>query len=548
MRRTALAALTCALALPAGAQAATTGRLLVRLEPAAGTTGRAAASTLAEAGARQVGRGIPKLDTVAVRPTEGDGLKALAAELRARPGIAHVEQEQRAELRAVPDDPALTTPEPAGGAPAGTPVEWWAQRTGLFAAWDVPQTRDATVAVIDTGIDATHPEFANRIAAAVDNDPTEGRGPATVDENGHGTHVASLACAAADNGIGIAGAGYGCKLLIYKTDLSDESVALSITQAVDAGADAINMSFGTDGMVAPSETIRTALRYAYDRGVILVAAAADEVTEAQGYPADELQPTGTGSDLAAGLGLSVTAANAADQRATFAGLGSQISVAAYGAWNVGTDGPRGLLGAFPGTLTELDTGSITPPEDPCNCRTSFLGDNRYAYVQGTSMAAPIVAAVAAMVRHLNPDLTAAEVIRILKVTAHRPAGTAWEPNLGWGIVDAGAAVAAARLVDRVPPATRLTVAKPRSTTLTLRFRGKDGARPGIPATGIARYDVMRSLDGKSAVRIVRTRSRTVKVRVRRGHRYAFWTVATDGAGNREARPKTPDARIRLARR
>ncbi len=535
---------------PAAAAAPTTGRLLVTLDPApAGTpVGRAAAgSIVTRADGRLAGARVPQLDLVTVRPEAGGSPAVLARELRAQPGIARVEVEHRAELRAVPNDPALVTPEPAAGAPRGTPVQWWAQRQGLFAAWSVPQALDATVAVIDSGVDAEHPDLAGRIRASVDNDQGAGHGPATVDETGHGTHVASLACARADNAIGIAGAGYGCRLLVFKTDLTDSSVAASIVQATDQGADAINMSFGTDGEAAAPTVITEAIRYAYDHDVVLVAAAADTPTEQQGYPADVLQPTGTGADLGQGLGLSVTAANFADQKASFAGFGSQVSLSAYGAWNTGVGGPRGLLGAFPAGTVDLERPDPgPPPSGPCDCRSTFAGDSRYAYVQGTSMASPIVAATAAMVRRLNPDLRAAEVIRLLKQTARRPAGAAWAPNLGWGILDAGSAVGAARLIDRRAPATKVRVSRPRSSTLTLRLVGVDRAPAGVLPSGIASFDVMRSIDGRRAKRIARTAKRTVRLRVRRGPRYRFWAIATDRAGNREAEPRRPDARIRLA--
>lgn len=541
----ALAALGAA---PAAQAATPTGRLLVTLEPAAegAPVGRAAAASLVtRADGRFSGARVPQLDLVTVRPEAGGALGALAEELRAQPGVARVEPEHRAELRAVPNDPALVTQEPAAGVPPGTAVQWWAQRQGLFAAWDVPQALDATVAVIDTGVDASHPELAGRILRGVDNDDTDGRGPATVDESGHGTHVASLACAEAGNRIGIAGAGFGCKLLVYKTDLSDSSVAKSIVQATDAGADAINMSFGTDGESPVPEAIKNAIRYAYDRDVVLVSAAADAPTEQQGYPSDVLQPTGSGADIGQGLGLSVTAANFADQKASFAGFGSQVSLAAYGAWNVGSGGPRGLFGAFPGQATELETGALNPPTLGCGCRGTFAGDNRWAYVQGTSMASPIVAATAAMVRRLNPDLKAAEVIRLLKQVARRPAGAGWAPDLGWGILDAGAAVNSARLIDRRAPATKVRVFRPRTSTLTLRLVGVDSAPDGVLASGIASFDVMRSIDGRKAKRIARTARRKVRLKVRRGPRYTFWAVATDRAGNREPEPKRPDARIRL---
>ena len=112
-------------------------------------------------------------------PTGGRGLAAVARALRRRPGVAHVEAERRHELRLVPNDPSLTTPETAPGTPPGTTVQWWVARTGLPAAWDLERGAGATVAVIDTGVDGGHPDLAGKVAQGIDNDPTAGYGPPT---------------------------------------------------------------------------------------------------------------------------------------------------------------------------------------------------------------------------------------------------------------------------------------------------------------------------------------------------------------------------------
>lgn len=540
------------LAPVASAQAAgggTTGRLLVTLAPPVpGRAVAAAGEVVGRAGGRPARGAVAELRLVTARARPGRSLAALARRLRADPAVRSVQLEHRFALRALPDDPALSTAETAEGTPPGVPVEWWAERQGLPGAWDVPGTHGATVAVIDTGVDATHPELSGRIARATDRDATPGAGPATTDETGHGTHVASLACATADNGIGIAGAGYDCRLLIFKSDLSDGSVAASIVDATQQGAEAINMSFGTTGDVPAADVVREALRYASDRGVVLVSAAADAPVEEQGDPSNVLQPAGTGADLARGLGLSVTAAGFDDTRAGFAGYGSEVSLAAYGAWSTGRGGPRGLLGAFPAATVALERlGPGVPPVPSCRCRASFLGDARYAYIQGTSMASPMVAAAAAMVKHLNPDLSAGSVVRLLKRTARRPAGTGWTPDLGWGILDAGAAVAVARTIDRRGPSTRVRVAETDGRTLTLRLSGTDRAPAGVRASGLARFELYRSKDGAPAHRIARTTRHTVRLRIRRGFTYAFSAVGVDRAGNREKRPVRPDARLRLKR-
>ena len=541
---------TAFVAVPAAAQAEPerTGRLLVTLDRSHGTDGARAAvgRLLALDGVRRDGAQVPQIGLVSVRPVGGLALSALAPILRRLPGVRSVDVEHRATLRYAPNDPALTTPETAPGTPAGTVAAWWVARTGLPAAWDVTRGDGATVAVIDTGADSGHPELQGKIIDAIDNDDLPGHGPATSDENGHGTHVSSLACGAGDNALGIVGAGLNCKLLIVKTDLSDGSIARSIVAAADRGVDAINMSFGSDGPVAPKPVV-DAVDYAASKGIVLVAAADDRAVEDQGYPSNLLQPTGTGADLAAGRGLVVTAANFAGGRASFAGRGTQISLAAFGAFEGG--GPPGILSAFPGNPTELENaggGLLTPGGANCRCRTTFLGDSRYAYLQGTSMAAPVVAGVAGMARHLNGDATIADIIRAFKETASRPAGSAWGPELGWGILDAGAAINAVRAIDRRAPQSKLT-GRTRGRSTLLRWTGSDDAPAALTPSGVDAYEVYRSANRRPYRRIKRTRSTSFRLRGKPGSLYRFYTIAVDKAGNREAQPSRPDFSTRVAR-
>jgi serine protease len=543
----ALPLLAAALALAPNAHAAapTTGRLIVKVRPGAGHHARIGAAALARsAQARVAGFSVPRLRLATLRPRSGNSLRSLATRLRADPRVARVEVEHRASLRLQPNDPALTTPEAAAGTAPGTPVEWWAARSNFPVAWDVSTGSGAVVAVIDTGAETSHPELADRVLAARSFDSA--RSAATVDTVGHGTHVASLACGAGNNGVGLAGAGLRCQMLVLKSDFSDSSVAAAIVWAVDHGADAITMSFGTDPGTQASDAVRDAVDYAYDHGVVMAAAAADAAISEQGYPADLLQPTGTGSSLRHNKGLSVTAADALDRRAIFAGLGSQISIAAYGAYDPGRVGPPGIFGAFTAGPNELETGSSgVPPRPPCGCRTTFASDPRYAYVQGTSMATPMVAATGALIRHLNPDLGVAEIVRLMKETARRPAGGGWTPDLGWGILDAGAALTRAAATDRRAPASRVTKLGRRTAkrTITVRWKGTDTSPAGVRSSGISRYELWRSTDGRRFRRLFSTRRTSRRVTLRRGARYAFYTVAIDRAGNRERAPRRPDARV-----
>ena len=551
MRSIALsAALTALMVVAPGASAeTTTGRLLVSLKPEASGVAHAAAAhaVIARAGARPSGPAVPQIGLVVVRPEPGESLHALAVRLRDDPRVRAVDAEHRASLRLTPNDPALSAPETAPGTPSNTTVEWWPQREGFPQAWDFTTGAGARVGVIDTGVDASHPELAGKVVAADDFDSTTRHGPATTDDVGHGTHVASIACAAANNGVGMAGAGYDCGLIIEKSDLTDSSVARSIVSATDQGADAINMSFGTDGRTAPPAALLDSIEYAYDHGVVLVAAASDDDVDEQGDPANVLQPGGTGSDLNAGKGLTVTAATAADRRASYAGYGSEISLAAYGTVDEHL-GPGGLLGAFPQQTAEIERGSLAPPSPPCVCRTRFQGDDRYAYLQGTSMAAPQVAAAAALIRHLNPDLPAARIVRLLKETARRPTGTGWTADLGWGILDAGAAVSAARGIDLRPPTS--SVRAPSTTkgrSVTLRLHGADTAPAGVVASGVAKFRVFRSIDGSRPVRFATTTRSRLRVSARRRARYAFYVQAVDRAGNVQPFPARPGARTRVLR-
>jgi serine protease len=162
------------------------------------------------------------------------------------------------------------------------------------------------------------------------------------------------------------------------------------------------------------------------------------------------------------------------------------------------------------------------------------------------MSTALVSAVAALVKQLNPDLPASDVVRLLKETARRPPGSGWNGELGWGIVDARSAVSAARLIDRRAPAS--TVRAPRKTrkrTITLKLRGSDDAPPGVIASGIDRYEIWRSSYGRRAVKLVATRKSSYKVATRPGGRYAFHTVAIDRAGNRELAPAKPDVSVRV---
>jgi len=518
------------------ARSGPTGRLVVTLRDARGGA-RAVRSRLGRVAERAGVRVADRDEDRATVVVEGGDARArsrIARRLRADDRVADVAPERRARLRSLPNNPGLRVQDPT--LPVGEVYQWWAQRMGLPRAWSLANGRGIKIAVIDSGVDRAHPQLGPVIEEAhVDGSTT---GTKDTDELGHGTHVASLACSVFNGGAGIAGAGGRCRLIVIKSGLSDSSVASSIDTAVDRGADAIVMSFGVDGVATAPAAIRDALRNAADEGVVAVAAAADQPVAEQGYPANVLQPTGTGPRIDEGIGLTVTAVQADGTRAPFAGYGSQISVAAYGTYRADR-APFGLVGAFPAGRVgyEQDVphpdGSVTPG---CRCRTSIDGDARYAYLQGTSMATPIVAGVAGLVRDANPDLDAAAIVRTIKETATRSGG--WNEQTGWGIVDADDAVDKARRIDLRAPTARFRTRSRRvsSSRIRLRWRQDDPAPGALVASGIRRVEVFRSVDGRGFRRVGSAKRGRLTVRVPRG-RVRFALRPVDKAGNRADRPK-----------
>ncbi len=353
-----------------------------------------------------------------------------------------------------------------------------------------------TIAVVDTGADLSAPDLAAKAPSAYN----VRTGTATVhDSNGHGTFVASLAAGSIENGDGIAGFGGDAKLLIVKAGgvsgtFSDVDEAAAIVYAVDHGARIVNLSLGGP---KTSRTERTAIAYAAAHNVLLVAAAGNELTlgDAAQYPAALLQPLG--SNGRGGVGLSVAASTQAGRHAGFSNSGSYVSLAAPG---------ENVLGA----VSRSSPAAVYP-------RVPLPGSlsGSYGFASGTSFAAPEVAGTAALVWAANPLLTASQVADLLKVTASG-AGT-WTPELGYGVIDAAAAVAAAT----GHPTVELTGARnPLGVRLAWRVRGVAAA-----------YQVAVARDGGSAqVVLDGTTGTAASFALDVGHTYAFTVNALDAAG------------------
>ncbi len=455
-----------------------------------------------------------------------------------------VTPEYRAEYRYAPNDPFVYASDPH--APNGDVAGWNLLRTGAEGAWELTKGQGAEVAVIDSGVYTAHPELSGRITGRLNCEigmfGSGCDGSDVTDDDGHGTHVAGLACATGDNRVAIVSIGFGCSIYAIKTDLSYTSIIGGINAAVAHGSDVINMSFGGGG---PSTQLRDAIQFAWASGVIPVASGDNSPTPpaSSNYPAQYIQPEGTGPNIDAGMGLVVTSAKYTGERSSFAQRTNGISVAAFGsASDRGQRRPAGDLSTWPPPRVSLDSAGV---------RTTVNGDNRYAYLVGTSMATPQVSGLVALLRAVKPGIAAAKLIKVVKQTAGG-CGT-YAGGLGWGVIRSDRAVAAAAEKDVNPPSSNVRNAKVghipgRGRVAVLRLKRFDQGVPcatDIPISGVAAVNVFASANGGRYRRIKKTTKKKIRFRAKPGRRYRFYSVAVDKAGNHEGAPPLADARIRL---
>jgi subtilisin family serine protease len=462
-----------------------------------------------------------------------------------------VHPEYRARFRYAPNDPQLYAHDP--NAPGADFAQWNVLLTTAETAWNLARGGGGEVAVIDSGIYGGHPDIAGRISGAINHctePPLLGgcEGTGTGDEVGHGTHVSGLACAATDNGYGIASIGFGCSIYSIKSDLSYTSIINSIYAAVAHRADAINMSFG--GGPASSE-LQAALDYAWASGAVPVAAGDNTPTPppSNNYPAQYVQPEGSGPNIDSSRGLVVTSAAHSGLRSSFAQKTSGVSVTAYGsATDATSGGQQGILSTWPPPTVDLDSFGV---------RTSVGGDNRFAYLVGTSMATPQVAGLVALMRSAKPSIPAARIVKLIKLTANG-CGRYGSSGLGWGIIRSDRALAAAAQRDIIAPSSRVRSARAgpvpgRARVAVLRLerfddRSETPCTKEIPSSGVKSIAVFASANGGPYRRIAKTRNKRIRFGAKPKRRYRFYSVAVDKAGNREAAPGQADAKVRLKKR
>lgn len=293
---------------------------------------------------------------------------------------AYIEPNFKYKINFVPNDPYWN-------------LQWGPQKIGADRAWDKQLGNSSVlVAVIDTGIDWNHPDLvANYVALGYDwvNNDTD-----PMDDHGHGTHVAGIIAASLNNSIGVAGLAQVRIMAEKGLDLYgegfDDDLANAIIHAVDQGADILSNSWGS---YEDSTLIHDAVKYAYEKGVLVVAAAGNNAWNVKSFPAgyDEV--------------IAVTATNESDGPASFTNFGKWVELAAPGVHIYST-----------------------------------VYNDSYIYLSGTSMACPHVSGVAALVWSQFPNATRDWVRFWLRYTADDLGDPGFDIYYGYGRVNAEKAV------------------------------------------------------------------------------------------------------------
>ena len=443
-----LAALAAALALPSVATATAPGpyvpgEVVVKYEDGTSRAARASAQRASRTRRPLVTARLER--TLKVRP--GTSVPEAVAALRAREDVRYAVPNYVARASAfVPDDPGRVS------APAGwQELQWnFLSDTGVNApdAWEnlmavgAPGGRGVVVAVLDTGV-----AYANRgrFRRSPDFEGTRfrqghdfvDRDPYPSDENGHGTHVAGTIAEGTNNAFGLTGLAYGATILPVRVlDTRGEgdaaAIAAGIRFAARRRADVINLSleFSTSVKAREIPEIIDAIRYANRRGAVLVGASGNEADSAIAYPA-RANPV-----------LAVGATTEHGCLADYSNEGSGLDLVAPGG---GAD-----------ARIRDDPTHCRPLEAPGRdvYQLTFAGSVRRFGIQreeGTSMAAPHVAATAALVIAsgvLGPNPTPSAVAERIRATARDMGAAGRDRRYGAGMLDAAAATA-----PPAPPAT-----------------------------------------------------------------------------------------------
>ncbi len=375
---------------PAAGMNVAKGKLLV--EPRAGLSEQELDKALSPFGARRTLH-MKQLNVYVVElPPQADEVTVGKALLRL-PIIKFVEADRALEPAQTPNDPYYTN-------------AWHLPKIKADNAWNSAAGTGVTIAVLDSGVDASHPDLAPNLTAGwnfFDNNSN------TADVSGHGTRVAGVAGASGNNGTGIAGVNWRAKLMpIRVTDAAglayDSLIAQGLIWAADHGARVANISFLG---VSRSLTVLSAAQYMRNKGGVVVIAAGNTGQQQ--------------SDPQSDLVTAVAATDANDARPAWGSFGNYVTIAAPGV-SIWTTIPNA----------------------------------GYAAVSGTSASSAVVAGVYALMMSANRTLLPSTLDRVLFATAVQQGPAHRDPYNGWGRVDAAAAVAKAKQTlenDAQPPTT-----------------------------------------------------------------------------------------------
>jgi len=341
--------------------------------------------------------------------TVGQSIRRYAS----HPWVDYAEPDYIAQVVAEPDDPHFDR-------------QWGMHKVEAPAAWDVTTgSSDVIIAILDTGVDQNHPDLKDKIVKNANFSESS-----TVDDvHGHGTHVAGIAAAITNNGIGVAGLGYDSSLMNLKV-MGDDGrgryswIANGITWAADNGAQVINMSVGG---TASSTTLEHAVNYAWSKGVVIVAGAGNNGDSSPFYPAYYANC------------IAVAATDGHDNRASWSNYGTWVDLAAPGV-------------------------SIY----------STVRGSRYGNMSGTSMAAPHVAGLAALVFTTVSDTNGSGLLNEeVRARIESTCDDIGVQGIGAGRINAARAVAAGEIepqpdVDLVLAADPASVAEA-DTTITYTY-------------------------------------------------------------------------------
>ncbi|WP_427889924.1 S8 family serine peptidase [Kribbella sp. GL6] len=361
---------------------------VVKFKASASTADREAAITILGATTEDsLGAGF-------VRLTSADTAPELVNKAKAQSAVELASLNYKRWITAVPNDSYYPVLNGAGQASYLNTIR-------MPQAWDVSRsTGNQVVAVLDTGVDAGHPDLAGHLVPGYN--AVSATRPNPVDDNGHGTMTLGIIAAAANNGSGVAGIGWAAKAMPVKVldangEGYDADIAEGIDWAVAHGAKVINMSLaGPDDDPVLHDVVKRAVA----AGVVVVAASGNNGDAVPQFPAAYAEV------------IAVSATNQGGELTSFSSYGDWVDLAAPG-WDIVTTGVR----------------SMTP-----------AGRAPIWLCSGTSCAAPIVAGVAALVKNKWPTFTPAQVAARLRTLSRDAGPRGIDPYYGAGIVDAYAAL------------------------------------------------------------------------------------------------------------